>query len=128
MSKSYYQPHGGKLGAYTLRDNTYRRMWYLIADYGYFKRFELGELEFDAYCDELYSKPEIAAISKANFKTYITAIEDAQRAIPEDMVEPVMKHIVEKACYKDIYIASEGTLKLWTQRFIWHVAKNLGEI
>ena len=40
--KNYYQ----KKGPYTLRENTYRRMRYLIADYDFFKAAQRGEIEF----------------------------------------------------------------------------------
>ena len=43
--KSFYQLKSGKMGEYTLRDNTYRRMWYLIADYPFFKAVQNGEIE-----------------------------------------------------------------------------------
>lgn len=103
-----YQPRGGKKGRFTLRKNTYRRTWYLIADYPYFKSIE-------------YDK------NAKQYEQYIKAIEDARTQIPEAYADFIMLHIIERKKYKDMVGVSERTLKLWTQRFIWHVANNMGE-
>lgn len=125
--KAYYQPRGGKKGAYTLRDNTYRRMWYLIADYPYFKALEAGQLTLEEFQDERNSSTETEATSRCNFEPYIKAIEAAQKAIPAEYVEDVMAHIIYHVRYADFDYVCEQTLKKWVQRFIWHVAKQLGE-
>lgn len=126
--KAYYQPRGGKKGAYTLRDNTYRRMWYLIADYPYFKALEAGALTLEEFQDERNSSTETEAIGCCNFEHYIQAIEAAQKEIPEIYVEDVMAHIAGHARYADLDYVCEQTMKKWVQRFIWHVAKYLGEV
>lgn len=128
MMKNYYQPHGGKKGEFTLRDNTYRRMLYLIADYEYFKAVQRGEVELEQLKDERNSTTETAAIKRVNFDTYIQAIEKAAEAIPSEYVEAVQMHIMHRKRYADFDHVSENTLKKWVQRFIWHVAKELGEI
>lgn len=125
--KSYYQPKGKK-GKYTLRDNTYRRMWYLIADYNYFKAVQAGEILLEQFKDEKNSVTELEAISSVNFDHYIDAIEAAKKQIPEMYVEHVLDHIINNAKYSDLDFVCEQTLKKWAQRFIWHVAKELGEI
>lgn len=96
MMKNYYQPHGGKKGEFTLRDNTYRRMLYLIADYEYFKAVQRGEVELEQLKDERNSTTEIAAIKRVNFDTYIQAIEKAAEAIPSEYVEAVEMHIMHR--------------------------------
>ena len=40
--RDFYDPRGGKKGKFALRENTYRRTWYLIADYRYFKCIQAG--------------------------------------------------------------------------------------
>lgn len=127
--KNYYQPRGGKKGAYTLRDNTYRRMWYLISDYEYFKAVQAGELsDIECLSDERNSTTEMAAITRINYDQYIKAIDQAKRAIPAEYVESVMRHIHDHTKYADLDYVCETTLKKWVQRFIWHVAKELGEV
>lgn len=126
--KSYYQLHGGKKGAFTLRENTYRRMWYVIADYPYFKAVQSGETKLERFRDERHSEPEDIAVSKNNFNEYIQAIEEAAKEIPDIYVEDVMEHIIHKREYVDMNYVHENTMKKWVQRFIWLVAKNLGEI
>ena len=96
--KNYYQ----KKGPYTLRENTYRRMRYLIADYDFFKA--------------------------VNFDLYVQAIENAMQAIPSEYVRPVQEHLIYRKPYAYFDYVSESTLKKWVQRYIWHVAKELGEI
>lgn len=126
--KSYYQPHGGKKGPFTLRDNTYRRMVYLIADYDYFVAVSTGLIDMEKFKDERHSEPEDNAISRSNFDQYIKAINDAKKAVPDIYVDDVMDHIINKTKYSNIPAVHENTLKKWVQRFIWQVAKNLGEI
>lgn len=126
--KSYYQLKGGKKGAFTLRENTYRRMWYLIADYPYFKAVQSGKVKLERFKEEHYSEPEYIAVSKNNFNEYIDAIEEATKAIPDIYVENVLAHIINKREYLDMDYVHENTMKKWVQRFIWLVAKNLGEI
>lgn len=126
--KSYYQLKSGKMGAYTLRDNTYRRMWYLIADYPYFKAVQNGEIELRNLKWEQHSITEEKAISICNFDNYIQAIETAKKAIPEVYVNDVLAHIINNGRYRDFDYVCEQTLKKWVQRFIWRVAKELGEI
>lgn len=126
--KSYYQLKGGKKGAFTLRENTYRRMWYLIADYPYFKAVQSGQVKLERFKEERYSEPEAIAVSKNNFNEYIEAIEEATKGIPDIYVENVLEHIINKREYLDMDYVHENTMKKWVQRFIWLVAKNLGEI
>ena len=126
--KNFYQYKSGKMGVFTLRENTYRRMWYLISDYPYFKAVQSGEIDIKELNWERQSVTEEKAISLCNFDNYIEAIENAQKAIPEAYVEDVMNHIVDYVMYKELNSASEPTLKKWVQRFIWRVAKELGEI
>lgn len=122
----YYQTKGGKKGKYALRENTYRRIWYLIADYPYFKHMQsqgggrtvVKETEFGYV---------IQGPSMQHLK-YIEAIEEAKKKIPEVYVDDVMSHIMERKKYKEIEGVSEKTLKRWVQRFIWHVAHNLGDV
>ena len=59
---------------------------------------------------------------------YIEAIEAAKKEIPEQYIDDIMSHIMEKKRYKDIEGVSEKTLKKWVQKFIWHVAHNLGDV
>jgi len=42
IMRDFYDPKGGKKGKFALRENTYRRIWYLIADYRYFKCIQMG--------------------------------------------------------------------------------------
>ena len=126
--KNYYQPHGGKKGEYAIRGNTYRRIWYLIADYPYFKAVQRGEIPLQHFPDERNSVTENQAVERSNFDAYIEAIEKAMESIPGEYVESVTAHIMYHAKYKDFDFVSEGTLKKWVQIFIWHVAKELGEI
>lgn len=42
IMRDFYDPRGGKKGKFALRENTYRRIWYLIADYRYFKCIQAG--------------------------------------------------------------------------------------
>lgn len=128
VMKSYYQLKRGKMGAYTLRDNTYRRMWYLIADYPYFKAVQSGEIELKNLKWEQQSETEEKAISVCNFDNYINAIEEAKKAIPEIYVKDVLSHIIDNEKYRNLDYVCEQTLKKWVQRFIWRVAKELGEI
>ena len=123
--KAYYQIKGGKKGKYTLRENTYRRTWYVIADYPYFKHMQtegrnrttLRETEFGYRIQG----------PTMQYLRYIEAIESAKKEIPEVYVEDVMSHIVERKQYKEMDGANEKTLKMWVQRFIWQVAHNLGD-
>ena len=182
--KEYYQPKGGKKGKFALRENTYRRTWYLIADYPYFKKLqeEAGCLQTDKTADALHEgdagdtqvfgslQPARAAESAAEYNTggnadvveskieggnadagrkkkcgrkklktgyepdprqfsrYIAAIEEAQQHVPAAYMDYVMDHIVNKMKYKDADGVSEKTLKIWTQRFVWYVAHNLGDV
>lgn len=126
--KNYYQPRGGKKSQYALRDNTYRRMWYLIADYYYFKAVQTGQIPLERFKDERNSITETPAIESANFRIYTQAIERAMAAIPSEYKEAVLSHITYHTRYADFDYVCEGTLKKWVHRFIWHVAKELGEI
>lgn len=126
--KSYYQPHGWKKGPFTLRDNTYRRMVYLIADYPYFLSVQSGEVTLEKFTDERHSRTEDEVVSIHTFDHYIKAIEDAKKGIPDIYVEDVLDHIINKKTYSHIDYVHENTMKKWVQRFIWLVAKNLGEI
>ena len=72
--KSFYQLKSGKMGEYTLRDNTYRRMWYLIADYPFFKAVQSGEIQLKDLKWEKQSTTEQKAVSLCNFDNYINAI------------------------------------------------------
>lgn len=152
--KKYYQPRGGKKGRFALRENTYRRMWYLIADYPYFKAVQRGRQDartFSQYnkggnCETEFanSRPEIhnafankTRMAEAVFEydveqeqceRYINAIEAAIEVVPPEYTEHIMSHIIERKRYKEMQLAvSERTIKLWVQRFIWQVAHNLGE-
>jgi len=133
--KAYYQPRGGKKGQYALRNNTYRRIWYLIADYKYFKQLEVLQrarvAEAEIQYSEEKSKPtEVMQEHRQQpeYMRYICAIEKAQKEIPEEYVEDVMSHIADRRKYRDMEGVSEKTIKIWVQRFIWYVAKNLGDI
>lgn len=125
-SKMYYQPKGGKKGQFALRENTYRRMWYLIADYPYFKWITENR-PADSVREETAAYQIDCSQEQEQLERYIEAIERAKQQIPEDYVEYIMSHIIEKKRYKDMDGVSEKTLKIWTQRFIWHVARNLGD-
>ena len=150
--KRYYQPKGGKKGKFALRENTYRRTWYLIADYPYFKAIQRGQvdatefskangfLELDEQSDicsgiarVTAEKLEVAEqlfeydLETEQCERYIKAIEDAQKKVPDRYVENVMRHIIDRKKYKDMEKVSERTMKIWVQRFIWHVAHNLGD-
>ena len=124
--KRYYQPKGDKKGKYALRENVYRRTWYLIADYPYYKKTHgkegggtvVRETEFGY---RIQGPP-------LQYLKYIEAIEAAKKEIPEQYIDDIMSHIMEKKRYKDIEGVSEKTLKKWVQKFIWHVAHNLGDV
>ena len=130
--KKYYQPRGGKKGRFALREYTYRRMWYLIADYPYFKAVQRGRQDSSAF-----SLANTTRMAEAVFEydveleqceRYINAIEAAIEVVPPEYTEYIMSHIIERKRYKDMQLAvSERTIKLWVQRFIWQVAHNLGE-
>lgn len=152
--RKYYQPKGGKAGRYALRENTYRRIWYLIADYKYFKCIQAGIAESEYWRGRAedqgrpygngkrYPGPgtataaekqagyaaEAAEFDPAQISRYIKAIEDAQKKVPAAYVDYIMEHITGRMKYKDMENVSERTMKLWVQRFIWLVARNLGEI
>lgn len=126
--RSFYQLKSGKKGAFTLRENTYRRMWYLIADYPYFKAVQNGEIEIKELNWERQSETEEKAVSVCTFDNYIEAIENAQKEIPEVYVQDVLSHIIYNTNYKELKSGCERTLKTWVQRYIWHVAKEMGEI
>ena len=132
--KEYYQPKGGKKGKFALRENTYRRTWYLIADYKYFKYIQAGLTQAEHWSRTEGAAGRVAdpgngyAAEKDQISRYIKAIETAQRQVPEAYVDSIMSHIIERKKYKDIEGVSERTLKIWVQRFIWHVAHNLGEV
>ena len=136
--KEYYQPKGGKKGRFALRENTYRRIWYLVADYPYFKAIERGAADAAEFSKMNFAADGVAevdffyedgsiSLDKSNCEKYIAAIEDALQQIPAVYVEYIMSHITERRPYKDMEGASEKTLKIWMQRFIWHVAHNLGD-
>lgn len=153
--KEYYQPKGGKKGKFTLRENTYRRTRYLIADYPYFKWLE-------AYRENAETNPDQVAESIAEYHKdvkgiqrtgafaggcsydpakgtagtepdpdqlyrYIAAIEQAQEYMPDEYMDHIMSHIVYKVKYKDMKGVDEKRLKIWVQRFIWYVAHYLGD-
>lgn len=141
--KRYYQPKGGKKGRFALRENTYRRIWYMIADYPYFKSLESG-LQFansvaeskkqfangekEIRQEDAKSVAERAAIyDTGQISRYIEAIEDALEKIPEVYADHVLSHIIDRKRYKDMENVSERVVKIWVQRFIWYVAHNLGE-
>lgn len=121
--KEYYQPKGGKKGRFALRENTYRRTWYLIADYPYFKAVQKGQSDVTGVAEQM----AIYDLKPSQYERYIAAIEDAQQMVPEDYVKCIMSHIIDRKKYKDMRDVSETTLKIWVQRFIWHVAHNLGD-
>lgn len=127
--KEFYQPKGGKKGKYALRKNTYKRIWYLIADYPYFKYIENMSVENCVAEDSFTYMADMTDGDgcKEEYTRYISAIEDAQEKIPPPYVDYIMSHIIERKQYKDMDGVSEKTLKIWLQRFIWHVAHNLGE-
>lgn len=150
--KRYYQPRGGKKGKFALRENTYRRTWYLIADYPYFKAIQRGQadaLEFSrgndreeteeqneeclAIVDVIAEKFNVAEqlfeydLEVEQCERYITAIENALEKMPDQYAENIMRHIIQGKKYKDMERVSERTMKLWVQRFIWNVAHNLGD-
>lgn len=144
--KEYYQSKGGKRGRFALRENTYRRIWYLIADYPYFKAVQRGHVDAEKFSknNSIPNNGQSSAgvigrefrVSETVFsydleleqcERYIKAIEDAQSKVPEMYVEYIMSHIVERKKYKEMREISERTLKIWVQRFIWHVAHNLGD-
>ena len=142
--KRYYQLKGGKKGKFALRENTYRRIWYMIADYPYFKSLESGlqfansvaenKMQFANSVDVdsaglANSTAETAAVyDTGQIGRYIKAIEDALTMVPDDYTEQVLSHIVERKRYKDMGPVSERTIKMWVQRFIWQVAHNMGEV
>lgn len=154
--KMYYHSKGGKKGKFALRENTYRRMWYLIADYRYFKCIQAGMIQAENWryqCGPAVAteasgiNPEpgrvamdMAAETSAAYKSeggrsdmeqisrYIKAIEDALEKIPPAYADYIMEHIINRMRYKDMEGVSERTMKLWVQRFIWLVAQNLGEV
>ena len=130
----YYQPKGGKQGKFALRENTYRRIWYLIADYPYFKAVRRGHA--DALEFSRNSIDENVKVSEQMFEydlevesceLYIEAIEAALDTVPPAYADHIMSHIVERKRYRDMDGVSERTLKVWVQRFIWQVAHNLGD-
>ncbi len=150
--KRYYQPRGGKKGKFALRENTYRRTWYLIADYPYFKAIQRGRsdaVEFSrendleetdeqseeclAIVDVIAEKFNVAEqlfeydLEVEQCERYITAIENALEKMPDKYAENIMRHIIQGKKYKDMERVSERTMKLWVQRFIWNVAHNLGD-
>ena len=113
------QPRGGKKGRFALRENTYRRTWYLIADYPYFKEIQRGQ----AVAEQLFEY-ELGA---EQCERYIKAIEAAQEKVPDEYLENIMSHIIDRKQYKEMGMICERTMKIWVQRFIWHVAHNLGD-
>ena len=124
--KRYYQLKEGKKGAYTLRENTYRRIRYLIADYPYFKKM-LAEGAGKAELRETAFGYTLQGPS-LQFVKYVEAIEKARQEIPEIYADDVMSHIIEGKRYKDMDGVSEKTIKRWVQRFVWQVARNLGDV
>ena len=130
--KKYYQPRGGKKGRFALRENTFRRMWYLIADYPYFKAVQRGRQDSRAFSLANTTRMAEAVfeydVEQEQCERYINAIEAAIEVVPPEYTEYIMSHIIERKRYKDMQLAvSERTIKLWVQRFIWQVAHNLGE-
>ena len=221
--KKYYQPKSGKKGRFALRENTYRRIWYLIADYPYYKavqrgwtdamefskenlgneileEFGKGRMETDGLADysrenevlkdalnlnkgseeteavfansledsedsianspgdsgdllansqdeqddqfanghesaaaRFANSPNIAErifeydVEQAQCERYIWAIEDAMEKVPPLYVKYILSHIINRRQYKEMDGVSDRTLKMWVQRFIWHVAHNLGD-
>ena len=153
----YYNPKGGKKGKYALRENTYRRMWYLIADYRYFKCIQAGFEEAEYWGHQLFPDsppgtctfplggpgevkagaaaetpavyvPEGMQFDIEQIGSYIKAIEDALEKVPAVYAGYIMDHIIERRRYKDMEGVSDKTIKMWVQRFIWLVARNLGEV
>ena len=111
----------------------------MIADYPYFKEKVKGSCYQAVEGGHLQEEPSEYWMENNDRRgdvysnigpaqRYIAAIEAACEMIPEEYVEYVMKHITEGIRYKDIEDVSEKTLKVWTQRFIWYVAYQLGEI
>lgn len=129
--KEYYQPRGGKKGKFALRENTYRRTWYLIADYPYFKAVQRGQADAQEFTQAnssgIAEKMFEYNLQAEQCERYIKAIEAAQEKVPEQYVENIMNHIISRRQYKDMENVSERTIKIWVQRFIWHVAHNLGD-
>ena len=118
--KEYYQPRGGKKGKFALRENTYRRTWYLIADYPYFKAVERGMTDAGDFTGEnreeknengfnvitAENKSSRVAETVAGYETardqyrkYIKAIEDVMEQIPERYADHIMRHITERKKY-----------------------------
>ena len=85
--KRYYQLKEGKKGAYTLRENTYRRIRYLIADYPYFKKM-LAEGAGKAELRETAFGYTLQGPS-LQFVKYVEAIEKARQEIPEIYADDV---------------------------------------
>ena len=161
--KKYYQPKGGKKGRFALRENTYRRIWYLIADYPYYKAVQRGWTDAAIFSkhnqvleDAMAFEGEINAeelpgngqayvkakyvnctniaepifeydVEKNLCERYIWAIEDAMEKVPPLYVKYILSHIINRRQYKEMEGSNEKTLKMWVQRFIWHVAHNLGD-
>lgn len=142
----YYQPKGGKAGKYALRENTYRRIWYLIADYRYFKCIQAGMTQSENWRSEGAAAqdkagpvpnaaetpaayvPEGIRFDMEQISRYINAIEEALEKVPSAYADYIMEHIINRMKYKDMEGVSERTMKLWVQRFIWLVAQNLSEV
>ena len=135
--KKFYQPRGGKKGPFALRENTYRRTWYLIADYPYYKAIQQGWIDGMVSGDrDIKDIAESAGIAETVFEydvnndqceKYIWAIEEAIAEMPQLYVKYILSHIIDKRSYKEMDGISERSLKMWVQRFIWHVAHNLGD-
>ena len=135
--KKFYQPRGGKKGPFALRENTYRRTWYLIADYPYYKAIQQGWIDGMVSGDrDNKDIAESSGIAETVFEydvnndqceKYIWAIEEAIAEMPPLYVKYILSHIIDKRSYKEMDGISERSLKMWVQRFIWHVAHNLGD-
>ena len=121
--KDYYQYK--KLRGFLLPDAIYRMVRHTIRSYPYFMSVVN---KIDNKSEE--NKNDTDAENRIVAKQYIKAIEEALKEyVLEDYRDAVFDHTaydekIEYLCRK--YYISEGTIKSYTQKFVFGVAEKLG--
>lgn len=122
-----------KNNPYYLRRTLYRRMLLLVRDYNAMKTEWEGILEESpAPSDGMprgsgTSDPTLtAAVRRERLGEQIKAVDNALAAIPPEYQKGIWWHAAQGAYFPEV--AALSTWKRWNARFLFEIAKNLGEI
>ena len=123
-----------KNNPYWLRPRLYQRIRLIIEDYEVFKLTWLDLVEETITPDGMpkgnsTSDPTAAKAVKAELlRDYITAIEQGIKAVPEFYRQGVWAHVFDRVPFPCASGAGSATWFRYQARFIYEVAKKLGEI